>query len=137
MGPPTPRDADPRCRPAGKGSPFYVPPFLHAFGSAVSLNTTGTTTYTAEQGKGLRVPQVRVCIHESDLAPEERRGFRAPAPPSPRTGVAFVLATVAIGLVRILRGPSEADRIMAAQLLGTDDTADKRRRRALDRPARA
>ena len=30
----------------------------------------------------------------------------------------FVLATVALGLVRILRGPSEADRIMASQLLG-------------------
>jgi multicomponent Na+:H+ antiporter subunit F len=31
----------------------------------------------------------------------------------------FVLATVALGLVRILRGPSDADRMMAAQLLGT------------------
>ena len=31
----------------------------------------------------------------------------------------FVLATVALGLVRILRGPAVADRIMAAQLLGT------------------
>jgi multicomponent Na+:H+ antiporter subunit F len=31
----------------------------------------------------------------------------------------FVLAMVALGLVRILRGPSVADRIMAAQLLGT------------------
>jgi multicomponent Na+:H+ antiporter subunit F len=31
----------------------------------------------------------------------------------------FVLALVALGLVRILRGPSVADRIMAAQLLGT------------------
>jgi multicomponent Na+:H+ antiporter subunit F len=35
----------------------------------------------------------------------------------------FVLATVAIGLVRILRGPSDADRIMAAQLLGTGGIA--------------
>jgi multicomponent Na+:H+ antiporter subunit F len=31
----------------------------------------------------------------------------------------FVLAMVALGLVRILRGPSDADRVMAAQLLGT------------------
>ena len=31
----------------------------------------------------------------------------------------FVLVTVAVGLVRILRGPGDADRIMAAQLLGT------------------
>jgi multicomponent Na+:H+ antiporter subunit F len=31
----------------------------------------------------------------------------------------FVLATVALGLVRILRGPGDADRMMAAQLLGT------------------
>ena len=31
----------------------------------------------------------------------------------------FVLAMVALGLVRILRGPAVADRIMAAQLLGT------------------
>jgi multicomponent Na+:H+ antiporter subunit F len=36
---------------------------------------------------------------------------------------AFVLAMVALGLVRILRGPSRADRIMAAQLLGTGGIA--------------
>ena len=35
----------------------------------------------------------------------------------------FVLATVALGLVRILRGPGDADRIMAAQLLGTGGIA--------------
>jgi multicomponent Na+:H+ antiporter subunit F len=35
----------------------------------------------------------------------------------------FVLATVAVGLVRILRGPGDADRIMAAQLLGTGGIA--------------
>jgi multicomponent Na+:H+ antiporter subunit F len=35
----------------------------------------------------------------------------------------FVLATVALGLVRILRGPADADRIMAAQLLGTGGIA--------------
>jgi len=32
---------------------------------------------------------------------------------------AFVLAMVALGLFRILRGPGDADRMMAAQLLGT------------------
>jgi multicomponent Na+:H+ antiporter subunit F len=31
----------------------------------------------------------------------------------------FVLAMVAVGLVRVLRGPASADRMMAAQLLGT------------------
>ena len=31
----------------------------------------------------------------------------------------FVLAMVALGLIRILRGPKRADRMMAAQLLGT------------------
>jgi multicomponent Na+:H+ antiporter subunit F len=31
----------------------------------------------------------------------------------------FVLAMVALGLIRILRGPTEADRMMAAQLLGS------------------
>ncbi|MGH8697174.1 MAG: monovalent cation/H+ antiporter complex subunit F [Burkholderiales bacterium] len=31
----------------------------------------------------------------------------------------FVLATTALGLARILRGPGDADRMMAAQLLGT------------------
>ena len=36
---------------------------------------------------------------------------------------AFVLAMVAVGLVCILRGPGDADRIMAAQLLGTDGIA--------------
>lgn len=36
---------------------------------------------------------------------------------------ATVLATVAVGLVRVLRGPSAADRMMAAQLLGTGGIA--------------
>jgi multicomponent Na+:H+ antiporter subunit F len=36
---------------------------------------------------------------------------------------AFVLAMVGLGLVRILRGPTAADRIMAAQLLGTGGVA--------------
>jgi multicomponent Na+:H+ antiporter subunit F len=35
----------------------------------------------------------------------------------------FVLATVAAGLLRILRGPADADRLMAAQLLGTGGIA--------------
>jgi multicomponent Na+:H+ antiporter subunit F len=36
---------------------------------------------------------------------------------------AFILAMVALGLVRLLRGPGNADRIMAAQLLGTGGIA--------------
>jgi multicomponent Na+:H+ antiporter subunit F len=36
---------------------------------------------------------------------------------------AFVLAMVALGLVRVLRGPDNADRMMAAQLLGTGGIA--------------
>jgi multicomponent Na+:H+ antiporter subunit F len=35
----------------------------------------------------------------------------------------FVLATVAVGLVRVLRGPGDVDRLMAAQLLGTGGIA--------------
>ena len=35
----------------------------------------------------------------------------------------LVLATVALGLVRIMRGPGDADRMMAAQLLGTGGVA--------------
>ena len=35
----------------------------------------------------------------------------------------FVLAMVALGLLRILRGPGNADRMMAAQLLGTGGIA--------------
>ena len=35
----------------------------------------------------------------------------------------FVLATVVLGLVRILRGPADADRMMAAQLLGSGGIA--------------
>jgi multicomponent Na+:H+ antiporter subunit F len=35
----------------------------------------------------------------------------------------FVLAMVALGLIRILRGPGDDDRIMAAQLLGTGGIA--------------
>jgi multicomponent Na+:H+ antiporter subunit F len=34
-----------------------------------------------------------------------------------------VLVTVVIGLVRILRGPGDAERVMAAQLLGTGGVA--------------
>jgi len=36
---------------------------------------------------------------------------------------AFILAMVGLGLVRILRGPGDADRMMAAQLLGTGGIA--------------
>jgi len=36
---------------------------------------------------------------------------------------AFVLAMVALGLFRILFGPTEADRMMAAQLVGTGGVA--------------
>jgi multicomponent Na+:H+ antiporter subunit F len=35
----------------------------------------------------------------------------------------FVLVTVALGLVRVLRGPADADRMMAAQLLGSGGIA--------------
>lgn len=36
---------------------------------------------------------------------------------------AFVLAMVAVGLARVLRGPDDADRVMAAQLLGSGGIA--------------
>lgn len=36
---------------------------------------------------------------------------------------AFVLGTVALGLVRLLRGPGDMDRMLAAQLLGTGGVA--------------
>ena len=35
----------------------------------------------------------------------------------------LILAMLALGLVRVLRGPGEADRMMAAQLLGTGGIA--------------
>jgi multicomponent Na+:H+ antiporter subunit F len=35
----------------------------------------------------------------------------------------LVLLTVAVGLVRVLHGPTSADRMMAAQLLGTGGIA--------------
>jgi multicomponent Na+:H+ antiporter subunit F len=35
----------------------------------------------------------------------------------------FILGTVALGLVRLLRGPDNADRMLAAQLLGTGGVA--------------
>jgi len=35
----------------------------------------------------------------------------------------FLLLTIAAGLVRILRGPTPADRLLAAQLFGTTGTA--------------
>lgn len=36
---------------------------------------------------------------------------------------AFVLLVVAVGLIRILRGPGDAERMMAAQLLGSGGIA--------------
>jgi multicomponent Na+:H+ antiporter subunit F len=36
---------------------------------------------------------------------------------------AFILLMVAIGLLRVLRGPADVDRMMAAQLLGTGGIA--------------
>ena len=40
------------------------------------------------------------------------------------TGLAFVLlVTIVLGLVRILRGPSRVDRMLAAQLFGTTGVA--------------
>jgi multicomponent Na+:H+ antiporter subunit F len=38
-------------------------------------------------------------------------------------GAGFVLAMVALSLLRILRGPTEADRMMATQLLGSGGIA--------------
>src|SRR5262249_53359217 len=35
----------------------------------------------------------------------------------------FILAMLALGLVRVLRGPGEVDRMMAAQLIGTGGIA--------------
>ena len=35
----------------------------------------------------------------------------------------FILATVAVGLVRVLRGPGNAERMMAAQLVGSGGIA--------------
>jgi len=35
----------------------------------------------------------------------------------------FVLTMVALGLVRVQRGPGDADRVMSAQLLGTGGIA--------------
>lgn len=35
----------------------------------------------------------------------------------------FVMLTVAVGLLRILYGPGDADRVMAGQLLGTGGVA--------------
>ena len=35
----------------------------------------------------------------------------------------FVFAMVALGMVRVVRGPTRADRMMAAQLLGTGGIA--------------
>ena len=39
------------------------------------------------------------------------------------SAAAFVLLMVALGLVRVARGPGYADRMMAAQLLGTGGIA--------------
>lgn len=36
---------------------------------------------------------------------------------------AFLVANVAVGLIRVMRGPSPADRMLAAQLFGTTGVA--------------
>jgi len=36
---------------------------------------------------------------------------------------AFILLTLVFGLLRVLRGPSDADRLMSVQLLGTGSVA--------------
>ena len=36
---------------------------------------------------------------------------------------AVILSTAAVGLARVLRGPGDVDRVMAAQLLGTGGVA--------------
>lgn len=35
----------------------------------------------------------------------------------------FILAMIALGLLRVVRGPNSADRMMAAQLIGTGGVA--------------
>ena len=35
----------------------------------------------------------------------------------------FVLATIALGLARIVRGPTDADRMMSVQLIGSNGVA--------------
>ena len=35
----------------------------------------------------------------------------------------FILAMIALGLLRVLRGPGSADRLMAAQLIGSGGVA--------------
>ena len=37
--------------------------------------------------------------------------------------VGVILAVLALGLIRVLRGPADADRMMAAQLIGTGGIA--------------
>jgi len=39
------------------------------------------------------------------------------------TALGFILAILAVGLIRILWGPGDADRMMAAQLIGTSGIA--------------
>jgi multicomponent Na+:H+ antiporter subunit F len=77
------------------------------------------------EGGGLLVHCLDVGQLVAQLAAEEAMLVRA------RLGMAeflfgaagFVLAMVALGLLRILRGPGDAERMMAAQLLGTGGIA--------------
>jgi multicomponent Na+:H+ antiporter subunit F len=39
------------------------------------------------------------------------------------TAAGFVLATIALGLARIVRGPTDADRMMSVQLIGSNGVA--------------
>jgi len=47
----------------------------------------------------------------------------------------FILVMLALGLVRVLRGPNDADRMMAAQLIGTGGHRRVAAPRRRDRPA--
>jgi multicomponent Na+:H+ antiporter subunit F len=39
------------------------------------------------------------------------------------SAAAFILITLVLGLIRIFRGPTKADRILTAQLIGTNGVA--------------
>jgi multicomponent Na+:H+ antiporter subunit F len=75
---------------------------------------------------GARLPLPGHRTTGVELAEEERRLTQAREAARWRfllAAAGFLLATVALGLARIVRGPTDADRMMSAQLLGTGGVA--------------
>jgi multicomponent Na+:H+ antiporter subunit E len=121
------RALDPRLplRPGFVAFPVYFPPGAarNAFATLTSL-LPGTVPAGEESGQLVyhcldtdQPVSSQLAAEEAALAGQSRMTEFLTA------ALGFILAMLALGLDRILRGPGDADRMMAAQLIGTGGIA--------------